>query len=268
MDKLSRTKKCSIVRQYFSGLSYDEIAAKNGVSKGTIANIVTELKVGKFPEAADVVEHIEQLRELSLDLKRASLTPGQCAVGLMVLARIHGCGLDPADIDRWPQILKSIKNDDDVQEFVRFIYSIQEVQNRTGLSLDALNDKVHGLERKAAELEQVSGKLADCRKQLAELTKQREALASAITSLEGKRKLLEPQVKEFDKREHDLLYRIKNIEPKAEKAEATLTALSKEMQRLQNIGFTFDALAEFSQMVQVIAQRHAVQPADIGAIIT
>ena len=158
---------------YLSGLSYDEIAAKTGVSKGTVANVVNDLKAGKFPEAADVGEHIELLRELSLDLKRSKLSLGQCATGLLLLTRINECGLDPADIDRWPMILKSVKNEDEAQEFVRLVYSIQEVQKRSGLSLEALDNKAHELERKAADLEPMSDKLKDCRKQLAELTRQR-----------------------------------------------------------------------------------------------
>ncbi len=59
MEKVSTTKRLTIVKQYLSGLSYDGIAARSGVSKGTVSNIVTELKAGKFPEATDAAEHIE-----------------------------------------------------------------------------------------------------------------------------------------------------------------------------------------------------------------
>ena len=134
MERLTAKKKLAVVRLYFSGLSYDEVAAKTGVSKGTVANVVAELKAGVIPEAADVGEHIELLRELSLDLKRSNLTAGQCAIGLILLTRISECGLDPADIDRWPMILKMVRNEDDTKEFVRLIYSIQEVQQRSGLA--------------------------------------------------------------------------------------------------------------------------------------
>ncbi len=56
MERLSVRKRLSIVRQYLSGLPYEEIAGKNGVSKGTVANVTDELKAGVFPEAADVGE--------------------------------------------------------------------------------------------------------------------------------------------------------------------------------------------------------------------
>jgi transcriptional regulator with XRE-family HTH domain len=143
MERLTAKKKLAVIRLYLSGLSYDEIAVKCGVSKGTVANVVAELKAGTVPEAADVAEQIELLRELSIDLKQSKLTPGQCATGLILLTRITECGLDPADIDRWPLILKAVPTDDDAGEFVRLIYSIQEVQKRSGLGPEALDKKVH-----------------------------------------------------------------------------------------------------------------------------
>ena len=230
MERLSVKKRAAIVRQYLSGLSYDEIAAKGGVSKGTVANVVADLKAGRYPEAADVAEHIELLRELSLDLKRSKLTPGQCATGLTVLTRISECGLDPTDMDRWPLILKSAGSEDEAQEFIRVVHSIQEVQEKTGLSLDDLDNKVHELERKAADLEPMSDKLEDCKKQLAGLTGQRKELSSTVANLEEKHKLLTPRVKDLEKREKDFSRRITDMEPKARKAETTLSTLNGEMQ--------------------------------------
>jgi hypothetical protein len=116
MQRLTPKKKLTVVRLYFSGLSYDEIRAKCGVSKGTVANVVAELKAGTIPEAVDVGEHIDLLRDLSIDLKQSKLTPGQCVVGLILLTRISECGLDPADIDRWPMILKAVRNEDDAKD--------------------------------------------------------------------------------------------------------------------------------------------------------
>ncbi len=263
MERLSARKKVAIVRHYLSGLSYDEMAVKSGVSKGTVANVVVELKAGKFPEAADVVEQIELLRELSLDLKRSKLSPEQCAMGLIVLNRISECGLDAADIGRWPLILKSAATEDEAQELVRMIYSIEEVQRRAGVSLEDLDNKVHELEKKAADLEPMSRQHEDYRKQLADLTKQRDDLANIVANLGEKYKLLNPRVKDMEKREQDLSRRIKDMETRAEKAEATLATLSKERQRLLEAGLSPEALAEFSQRVQSIAHRHHIAPAEL-----
>jgi len=263
MEKLSAKKKVAVVRQYLSGQSYNEIAAKSGVSKGTVANVVTDLKVGEFPEAADLVDQIELLRELSLDLKRSKLTPGQCAMGLIVLTRILECGLNPADIDRWSPILKSAGSEAEVQELVSTISSIQEVQKRTGLGLEELDNKVHELEKKASDLEPMSMQHDDYLKQLAELAGQRKDLASAVAGLEEKYKLLNPLVEDLGKREQDLSRRIKNMEARGEKAETAITTLNKERQSLLAVGFSLEALAEFSQRVQSIAQSHHISPAKL-----
>ena len=263
MERLTAKKKLAVVRLYLSGLSYDEIAAKCGVSKGTVANVVAELKAGMIPEAADVGEHIELLRELSLDLKQSKLTPGQCAVGLILLTRISECGLDPADIDRWPMILKVVRNEDDAKEFVRLIYSIQEVGQRSGLGIEALDNKVHELEKKAADLEPVSDKMKDSKKELAELTKQRDELGKSVAILEQKNELLTPRVNELEKREQNLSRRIADMEPKAEKAERTLSALKGETQKLEDMGFSLRELAEFNEKLQEIAQRHTIKPCEL-----
>ena len=263
MEKLSTRKRSAIVGDYLSALSYSEIAAKHHVSTGTVSNVVADLKAGRFPEAGDVGEQIEQLKELSLDLKRANLNASKCALGLMVLARIKECGLEPADIDRWPQILKSVGNEDEAQEFVGMVYSIGEVQKKTGWSLKELDDNVHELERKAADLKPMSVKLEDCKKQIAELTKQRKELSSGVVNLEEKYKLLDPRVKDLEKREKDLSRRVADMEPRACKAETTLSALSQGIQRLQDIGFDFEELAEFCQKLQAIAQRHAIKPGEL-----
>lgn len=263
MEKLTAKKRLTVVKQYLSGLSYNEIAAKTGTSKGTVANVVTELKAGVFPEAADITEHIDELRELSLDLKKFKLTPTQCAVGLALLARLNECGLDPGDMDRWPWILKSLKTEDQAQEFVGLIYSIQEVQQGTGLSLPALEKKAHELEKKAYELEPVSAKLDDGKKQLAELKKQREDLTAVVAVLEEKMKWLAPRVQELEKREEKLLKRSEALESKAQTAETAIAAVKGEVQKLQQVGLPFEALAEFNIKVRVVAKRHAMEPAKL-----
>jgi predicted nucleic acid-binding Zn-ribbon protein len=263
MERLTAKKKLAVVRHYLSGLSYDDIAARSGVSKGTVANIATEIKAGMIPEAADVAEYIELLRGLSFDLKRSELTPGQCAVGLILLKQISECGLDPADINRWPMILKSVRNEDDINEFVRLVYSIQQVQQRSGLSLEALENKVRELEKKAADLEPISDKLEDYKKELGELTRQREELGNSVAMLEQKSKLLAPRTKELERREETLSRRIADMEPKAKKAETTLSDWKGEMQKLEDMGFTLKELAEFNKKLQAIAQHHSIKPSEL-----
>lgn len=263
MERLSAKRKLSVIMSYFRGLSYDEISAKSGVSKGTVANVVAELKAGNFPEAGDLGDQIELIRDLSLDLRRLNLSPGQCAAGLIFLNRINECGLDPTDIDRWPMILKSVPSQEDAKEFVHLVYSIQEVRKRTGLDLEALDDKIHEVERKTADLESISNKVKDCKKELSELTKRREQLTSAVALLEQKDELLGGRVKELEERGQTLSRRIADMEPRAEKAETTLSALRSEMQKLMHMGVSPKELAKLNEELQVIGEHHAIEPTEL-----
>jgi DNA repair exonuclease SbcCD ATPase subunit len=276
MEKLSGKKKVSVVRQYLSGLSYDQIAVKSGVSKGTVANVVAELKAGAFPEAADVAEQVELLRELSLDLKNSGLSPGQCVVGLAVLGRIKECGLDAADIDRLPLILKAAGSEEKAREFVELVSRIHQYQKKSGLSLEQVEGKLQQLEAKAAELGPVMKQLEERRTEVKQLTKRRDDLILVVNNLDQKYHLLNPRVHELEKREAELLLRIKDQQDTIEKAEealavlsrekqdtiqnadAALAALSKEKQKLLEAGFSSEALAEFNDRTRAIAARHHI----------
>ena len=88
MEELSQKKKIQIIRLYFSGQSFEKIAVKTGTAKGSVSNVVAELKGGLFPETADLTEQLEGLRELSVLLNKLKKTPAESLVGLAVLSRI------------------------------------------------------------------------------------------------------------------------------------------------------------------------------------
>jgi len=132
MEKLSLRKQVMIVRLYLNGLSYDEIAAKVGVSKGTVANIVSELKAGRFPEASNVSEQLELLRELSIDLRKSRLTPGRALVGISVLSHLQVLGVEPVDIESWAVMCRELAaNETEAQVLVRAALALEELRKRT-----------------------------------------------------------------------------------------------------------------------------------------
>jgi len=75
MQELSMNKKMRIIKLYLDGFSYDEIAKKVGVSKGTVSNVIAALKAGQFPEISTVPEEIEQLRDLATTIRRGGISP-------------------------------------------------------------------------------------------------------------------------------------------------------------------------------------------------
>lgn len=167
MEKLSLKKKLFVIRLYLEGLPYDEIAARASVGKGTVANIITDLKVGRFPEYGDLSEQMELIRELAVDLKRTRLTPIQAAVGVSVLSRLQELGVEPGEIEGLSVLCRTLNADGiNIQSFIRAALAFEEERERTGLSVEELEMKVKGLEESASRLEPLAREVADSEAQL------------------------------------------------------------------------------------------------------
>ena len=258
MEKLPAKKKLTVVKLYLSGLSYNEISVKTGVSKGAISGIIAELKGGGFPEFADLADQVEVLRDLSLDLKHSGLAPGQCAVGFAVLKRIHECSLEVTDIERWPEILKLAGSEDAAKDFIQRVYQIQDFMNGSGLTLDEIGGKIEELENQAAELQPTLDKVDEMKGEIAELEKRRDDLTPVVDNLEHKYSTLNPIVKDLQARQADLLQQIKKEEDITASTQAGLADWAKVKQKLLKAGFTIEALVEFNDKARVIATHHHI----------
>jgi len=260
VELLTMKKRLQVVHLYFSGLSFDQIAAKSGVSKGSITNIINELKAGNFPEAADVVDQIQMLRDLAVDLNKLKIAAGQSAVGIAVLKRIYELGLDPADMERWPLLLNSIKTQDDAQELIEAAYTVRGIQQESGLSLPALEDKINQLGDKTKELEAVTAKLTETKNEVKDLTAKKKDLNVEVASLEEKYKWLIPRVEELENREAGLLNHHKAMLKEESEAKTTIATLNGQLKKLQKTGLSIEGLVNFNRKLETVAKYHGLKP--------
>ncbi len=259
MELLSIKKRLHVIYLYFCGLSLDQIVAKTGISKGSVSNIIGELKAGNFPETADVTDQIETLRELAVNLAKLKQPVGQAVVGVAVLKRMYELGLDPSDMERWPLLLNSIKTQDDAQELIEAAYSVRGIQQETGLSLPALENKVKQLGEKAVELDAVTAKVGEAEGQLATLNTQKEKLTTEVNSLDAKFKWLVPRVQELEQREKLLLDRHEAMLIEAEKAKETLGTLKTVTKKLEKTGFSVKSLVDFNSKLEAVGKHHGIK---------
>jgi len=175
MQRLSSRKQLSIIKLYLDGHSYDEIATRCGVSKGSVSNVISELKAGHILDVQGPAEQLELLRELSSDIRRHHLTPGQAILGLTVLSRLQELGIEPSDVEGWAAIFRElVPNEAELSTFTHAALALQEIQERTGLSVEALEKKAGGLEREVARLEPIAKELERCPQELEELKKRKQ----------------------------------------------------------------------------------------------
>ena len=263
MEKVSAKKRMTAVRSYLAGMSYDEIAAKASVSKGTVANVISDLKAGRVPEAGDVSEQLDLLRELAVDMRKSELTPGRATVGIAALSRLQEFGLEPAEIERFADVCHTLTPETDVQAFTMAVLAVEEVCKHTGLSLDALEKKAHDLEKKVAELEPLAKQSHEQQALLKDLNSQRQSVVDEVKELERRLGSLVPSVKEKEKRETELSHRVQEMEQRAQSADERLATARKDLQTLSGLGLTLDDLSGFTQRLCGVAQRHGIEPETI-----
>lgn len=260
MDKLSLKKKLYVIRLYMEGMSYDEIAAKANISKGTVFNIITELRLGYFPEYGDLSEQLELLRELAVDLRRSRITPLQAAVGISVLSRLQELGVEPNEIEVLSGLCRTLTAEGtDIQSFIRTGLLLKEVQKSTGLSLDDLESKVKDLEESVSQLEPLAKEAAEREVELAKLEEKRQSFTEKVANLEKRYSILQDNVKQKERRETVLSNRVKSLEDRAESADERLTVSRGDLKILSGLGISPDNLTAFSQRIKIIAQCHSMK---------
>jgi DNA repair exonuclease SbcCD ATPase subunit len=269
-QKLSAKKELLVLKLYLSGLSYGEIAAKAGVSKGTVANIVAGLKAGQFPEIGDVADQVELLRELAVDLKHAKLTLSQASVGVGVLNRLHEIGADPADMEKCAAVGHAVAGEDaDMPSFIEAVLRFEEACKETGLDFEDLESKVKELAELADHLEPLAQKAAEYACELEELEERKEVLVGEVSRLEARHQELGNAVKEREEREGELCKRVIEVEGRAQVADEKLSHARAEITALSETGMSLDDLSGFTQRVCVIAHRHGIAPDDLsGKLLT
>lgn len=80
--------RSAVIRYWLRGHSRDEIASQFGISTGVVTNIVNEWRnnLGSYI--------VDDLRELSLSLKKAGITSTECAIGFRVVKMMQKFGVD------------------------------------------------------------------------------------------------------------------------------------------------------------------------------
>ena len=153
MPELTPRKQLTVIRFYFHGYSYQDIAQKSGVSKGSVVNIINVLKSGQLPAFRDLEDQVDTLRELAVQLKRGGLSISQAAIGLSAFEGITALGVSPVDLRRAVAGYCSLTPDGiETGQFVKAALALLQAQDRTGKSPEKLESWVSELEERANAL--------------------------------------------------------------------------------------------------------------------
>jgi len=264
MPQLSVTKRLEVVEQYLAGLSYQEIADLTGVGKGSVSNIIKDLKQGQFPEVQTLEEKLEVLRDLALRLKGASLTPSQAQIGLSAVEGLVALGIDPKDVASLVALCEHLTpGGTGTDQFIEAALYLQETMEDTGMDTVTLQAHVHELNEQASELEKVPSELKGLQDVVQKLEAARDSLADQVTSLGPIVAGLEEKNVHLEEREESLTARVTELESRSHEAETKLAKARKDIEDLAALGLSTADLSALYSRVEAVAGIHKIKPAQL-----
>jgi len=261
MRQLSLAKKHNMIRLYIQGHTYSEIARRVGVSKGSVANVVEELRAGRFPEVASLAEEIEGLRELGSGLRRQGSTLGQALVGLEILATLNNLGIDPVDIQPWANLCRELaQGQAEAPAMVEALLHVHRVREDTGLDFQELAAKATELADKIEKLQPLVTQLQRDRQHLQKDQEQLTQVQGEVASEEKHLAILQQKTEAQERREAELAGRVGSLEDKAQHADEALATARKDLAKLGTLGLSREDLTALVEGIAVVADRHGVPP--------
>jgi predicted nucleic acid-binding Zn-ribbon protein len=212
-----------VLELYLQGSSANEIAAKNGISKGAVISILKDAREGKFPHL-ELKEKVDELHSLSVRLKKEALDLTQAKLGFAFFKRLLNMGIEPDMLKEWIDFSSEICPTPP-EGFIPAAMELFRIQRAAGKSYAEITSEVK------------------------ELSSQREKLVREIEDLKAneiRAKELRTEIEEFRK-EAEKLRMEKN---KLERVVSSLDSLLQK--RAEKLGISPDELeARFKELVSL-----------------
>jgi len=277
-------RKLEVVRLYFEGLAYDDIMEKTGVAKGSVAAIVEALRVGEFPQFEQVTDLVNELRELTVGLRKAGITIIEAAPFFILLKKLIGLGVEPAYLESWIRMCRAVPEEEfSRSQIIQAASKLAELEEK-GFSYD---QTLESLRSSAAELERLEGEVAELRAEETklhgkgeELIQVNHHLEAESTRLHGRLNAMAVKEKEQEDRLQDLGEQVKQCQGEMAQLETEKNKLRSETSKLQEralalekqvtdkgetlrglkeVGFPRHQLDRLRGRLSEIAQRHGTE---------
>jgi len=223
MTEISRSKRLEVAQYYLLGYTYREIEEETGISHGSIANIVSELENGDLIIPSTLFDQVNDLRQLSSDLKKRALKPSQALLGITFLKRLRESQITPEHLEVWSELVsRFIPPDFPVKEFFEAARRLNDLETSQGKSFETITEEYKNHCQRIEKLKEEVDSLSKVKSQL---SNEIRPLSSQLESLKRKKEKLENDIQ-------ILTTNTKESESRLKKAESYKMTLDKETKEL------------------------------------
>ena len=210
MKEITRTKRLEVAHYYLLGFTYKEIEDETGISHGSIANIVSELEDGGLNIPGTTFDQINDLRELSFDLKKSGLKPSQALLGITFLKGLHDLQITPEHLEGWSELVNRLLPPEvPAQEFFETARRLHDLEISQGKSFETITEvyKSH-----CQQIEKLKGEVDSLSKAKSQMSNEIKPLSSQLEALKREKERLENDVQIQTTRIQESKSRLKEVE--------------------------------------------------------
>lgn len=275
MKEISRAKRQEVAQYYILGYSYEEIMRETGVSHGSVANIIKEVEDGQLAMPGSPFDQVNDLRQLSLDLRKKNLEPSHASFGLMLFERFRALGISPELADKWSELTKRfIPIDFPVEEFFGAALRLHELEKTEGRPFEDLAEEYkrqqEGVERLSKEVNSRLEEKLELSREIAPLSKQIEAMNRTKEKLIAQTEIQNTKVEEFKFKVNELKEekarldkQVKHLKRRKIEISAEVDGKEESLMRLNEIGLADEDLLRLRAFLERMSEQEGNNPEQV-----
>ena len=275
MEQIARTKKLEIALNFLLGFSYRGIEDETGVSHGSVVNVVNQLRTGSLNIPGTTSDQVNDLRRLSLDLRKRELSASQALLGLQFFERCQGLGIDPGRLDQWEDLVSALTSDDFPKEdFLQAALRLHQLEKSEEKPFEVLAEeyqrtKEH-LDQLTAEIDSSATRKEGLLKEIKPLSLQKDTLTREKTDLENRLRVLTKsaaevgsRVSELEKERSALVKEARGLKSRKTKLSSEVEGKEESLARLADIGFRDEDLLRLRTIMERMASDDKADPQEV-----
>jgi len=270
MREISRANKLEVAEYYILGYPYSDIENRTGVSHGSVANIVKELEDGKLSIPGTSFDQVNDLRQLSFDLRKKGLEPSQALLGLLLFDRLRALEVTPEQVDKWSELIKKLLPIDfPSKDFLEAALRLNELEKGESKSyatlsteyvrlkerVDRLKSEVDSLTKKKEELVK---KAELIRSELESLARTKNTLENAVEIQTTKLNELKLRTKETEEEKSRLTRETKDLQRRRTQLSSEVGGREESLKRLNDIGLSDEDLLRITNFIERTSKNEGI----------
>jgi len=266
VKEITRTKRLEVAHYYLLGYTYREIEEETGISHGSIANIVSEIENSDLIIPGTSFDQVNDLRQLSFDLKKSTLKPSQALLGITFLKKLQRLQIMPEHLEAWSKLVNRLLPPDfPVNEFFESARRLHDLEISQGKSFETITEEYKSC---CQRIEKLEGEVDSLSKAKSQLSNEIKPLSSQIEAFKrGKERLendvqiqtskiqeLKSRLKEAEGEKSTLDRETKDLHRRKIKLSSEVEGKDETLRKLEEIGFSDEDLLRLKAFLERVSK--------------